>query len=87
MNPILKEILQTGFVRSPSGKSLAVHSQISRKDGEFLQEIIAQIKPESTLEIGCAYGIRKLWREAVKTRNLAAGLHASAPSQQPHRLS
>lgn len=61
MNPVLKEILQTGYVKSVSGELIKLHSGISREGGEFLQEIISRVKPVVSLEIGLAYGVSTLF--------------------------
>jgi predicted O-methyltransferase YrrM len=54
MNPVLLEILRT----RDSG---ALSSGVSPEEGEFLQSIVEEIKPEITLETGFAYGISALF--------------------------
>src|SRR3972149_5496395 len=61
MNHILSGILRTGCVKSPEGKLINAHSSITREEGEFLQEIISEIKPEDSLEVGLAYGVSALF--------------------------
>ena len=61
MNPILQEILNTGCVSSPDGSIIKVHSAVSCEDGKFLQELIFELKPTVTLEIGLAFGVSALF--------------------------
>jgi len=61
MNPVLKHILETKEVKAASGEMLPLHSHILPDEGAFLQQIIAQIKPRISVEIGCAYGISSLY--------------------------
>ena len=75
MNTVLEKILRTGYTMSPNGKSIKVHSAISREEGEFLQEIISELKPVMSLEIGLAYGISALFicdalEKTVNTRHI-----------------
>lgn len=61
MNPIIEEILSTRKTTSPNGEELPLSSEISRKDGKFIHDIISQDRSiQRTLEIGCAYGISSL---------------------------
>src|SRR5262245_38571575 len=61
MNPVLEEILRTGFVRMADGSKEEVHSHISSEQGTFLQDLIREARPETTLEIGLAFGISALF--------------------------
>jgi hypothetical protein len=61
MNPVLEKILRNGNTTSASGEIIRVHSQISEKEGESLQEIISEVRPKVSLEIGLAYGIASLY--------------------------
>jgi predicted O-methyltransferase YrrM len=61
MNPVLEEILRTGYCKSENGGLIKVHSEISPKEGKFLQEIMAEVKPQVSLEIGLAYGVSSLF--------------------------
>jgi predicted O-methyltransferase YrrM len=54
MNPILDEILRTRNAQAKEGG-------IPPLEGEFLQRIIKEIKPRTSLEIGLAYGISALF--------------------------
>jgi len=61
MNPVLEEILRTRYVKSTNGELIKLHSNISPAEGKFLYEIVSEIKPEVSLEIGLAYGISALF--------------------------
>jgi predicted O-methyltransferase YrrM len=61
LNQVLEEIMKSGYVKSPSGNLIKVRSNITREEGEFLTEIIAELKPNATLEVGLAYGISALY--------------------------
>ncbi|MEA5550656.1 class I SAM-dependent methyltransferase [Anabaena cylindrica UHCC 0172] len=61
MNPILQEALTTDHVKNENGEIIPLHSHIPRLQGEFLQQIIAELKPKVTLEVGLAYGISGLF--------------------------
>lgn len=61
MNSILSNILETGFVQCADGQMVKTHSHIPRQEGEFLQSIIEEIKPKTSLEIGLAYGVSALF--------------------------
>jgi predicted O-methyltransferase YrrM len=59
--------MKSGYVKSPSGNLIKVRSGITQEEGEFLAEIIAELKPSVTLEVGLAYGISALFIcEAIK---------------------
>lgn len=61
MNPVLDEIIRTGSTVSESGAKLAVHSHIPVEEGLFLQRLVAQIKPQISVEVGLAYGVSSLF--------------------------
>ncbi|CAN5719275.1 hypothetical protein BH20ACI3_BH20ACI3_05710 [soil metagenome] len=61
MNPVLERILKTQKVQSADGEIIDLHSQISPAEGEALGDIILQVKPQSSLEVGLAYGISTLF--------------------------
>jgi predicted O-methyltransferase YrrM len=61
VNAVLKEIVETGYTKTPEGESLRVHSSISTDEGLFLQELIRRFKPTLTLEIGLAFGVSALY--------------------------
>jgi predicted O-methyltransferase YrrM len=58
----LEEILRTGHVRSVDGtKTLPLDSAVTADVGEFLQGLIRQRRPKTTLEVGLAFGISALF--------------------------
>lgn len=60
-NSVLQKILETGQFEGPNGQLLQVRAQINLSEGEFLQKIIANIKPKTTLEVGFAYGVSAMF--------------------------
>lgn len=72
MNATLKQIVETGYTKTPEGESLRVHSSISADEGLLLQELIWRFKPTITLEIGLAFGVSALYIcEAMERNNNA----------------
>jgi predicted O-methyltransferase YrrM len=61
VNPVLAEILSTQRVRTRDGSSVPLDHQISRHEGETLQQLIRERRPRVTLEVGFAYGISTLF--------------------------
>ena len=61
MNSVLEEILRTGFAKAPNGELYEIKDGISRQEGKFLQDIIAEIKPVVSLEVGLSRGISTLF--------------------------
>jgi predicted O-methyltransferase YrrM len=80
MNAILESILETESVsdgtrllplRHPDFPQLPVH--VDRVEGAFLQTIISELRPTTTLEIGLAYGVSTLYIcEALSALDLPA---------------
>ena len=61
MNPILQEIYKTNFTTTPDGGKVSIGvDSIDRNEAEFLYQIVAELKPTVTLEVGLAYGISAL---------------------------
>ncbi len=44
MNPVLKEIMRSGYTKSPNGEKVKVDDAISFEEGLFIQKIIRDIK-------------------------------------------
>lgn len=61
MNSVLAEILDSRRVQRPDGGYVELESNISAEDGAYLQEIIAELRPLRTIEIGMAYGISTMF--------------------------
>lgn len=61
MNPYLKEILETKTVLTPKGDRREINSQITLEQGLFLQNVLREIRPRVSLEIGVAFGISSMF--------------------------
>ena len=61
MNPVLVELLRTNTAVSEKGNVHRIHSHIPLEEGRFLAEVVAFIKPSTSLEIGLAYGVSTLF--------------------------
>jgi len=60
MNPVIKEIFETKSVRHGQS-AVKIIDHITLDEGLFLQNIIEEIKPQITLEIGLAFGVSALF--------------------------
>lgn len=59
---LLDTIYKSHQVQTPHGEWLKLHSHISKAEGQFVYDFIANDTAIScTLEIGCAYGLSSLW--------------------------
>lgn len=82
MNSVLDEILRTGQVKSPDGESLdAEPVSIPEEKGEFLQELINDLKPTTCLEVGLAYGVSALFICDALSRTINSRHIVIDPSQ------
>lgn len=61
MNPILRELIETGRAVSAAGRAVEIHSGISPAEGAVLQELVRAVKPTKSLEVGLAYGMSALY--------------------------
>ncbi len=62
MNPVLEEIVRTGYVHTPDrGERVQLNSSISPDKGQFLQRIIRDLDARVTLETGCCFGVSGMW--------------------------
>ena len=61
MNPVLDEILRTQHVRAEDGSLVPLQSAVSAGEGRFLQGLILDLKPATSLEIGLAFGVSTLF--------------------------
>ena len=57
MHQVLREIFETKQVREKDGSVLPLHSHTTLEQCEFLQELIYEVRPDSSVEVGLAYGI------------------------------
>ena len=60
MNPVLKEIVETGFCKNPAGETVKLDFQVPPEVGEFLRSVVTEVKPVTSLEVGLAFGISAL---------------------------
>jgi len=58
---ILEELLGKKEVVSPDGSRIPLHSSINKEEGEFLQRLVAAVRPVVSLEVGLAYGVSALF--------------------------
>ena len=61
MNEVLRSILSDGHVTTADGTTRPLASAISPEEGNFLQQVIRNARPQVSLEVGCAYGISSLY--------------------------
>ncbi len=57
---LIYKILTTNIVNDEKNTEFQLHSNIDRKECEFLKKILNEFKPINAIEIGCAYGISSL---------------------------
>lgn len=77
MLEILKDIFDKKTIEiNSSGERTELHSHTSMNQGLFLQEVLEDVKPAATLEIGLAYGISSMFiLEKLKEFGNAAKSH------------
>ena len=64
---LLEQIISSGRIECDDGTFENVHSAIPRDEGLYLQSLIREHRPSTSLEIGCAFGISSLYMcEALK---------------------
>ena len=61
MNPVLKEIVETGFCKKPNGELVKLDFQVPTEVGEFLRTVVVEVKPVVSLEVGLAFGISAMF--------------------------
>lgn len=74
MNPYCEQVLKTGVMETPEGNLIEINSQISLEEGLFLQQVVEEINPQVSLEIGVAFGISSMFICEVLER-LGASKH------------
>lgn len=60
MNEVLESIYQHRQVETRNGKQLRLTDGVDRNVVKFLQEIVGELRPPVSLEVGMAYGISSL---------------------------
>ncbi len=83
INPVLEEIMHSGYTESPNGEKVKVDDAISLEEGLFLQRIICDIKAAVCVDIGLGYGVSSLFicDALAKTANANACLITIDPKQ------
>lgn len=62
MNAVLERILQTRQVETTEGQRLPLEgSEVPDEEGRWLQELVEELRPAVSLEVGLAYGISAMF--------------------------
>src|SRR5665213_1240447 len=61
MNPILENILRSGRVTDERGADFPLLANMSEAEGGLIDQVIRLVKPDTSLEVGFAYGISTLF--------------------------
>ena len=90
MNEVLRSILSSRSVITEDGIVRQLHSNISEEEGSFIQGIIREVRPQVSLEVGCAYGVSSLYicealREVNAVKHIIIDSHQSFPYGKDHR--
>ncbi|MBI4002261.1 MAG: class I SAM-dependent methyltransferase [Nitrospira defluvii] len=84
MNPVLERILRTKLVNN-GRRDLPLHSNVVPGEGPLLQQIVHELLPKVTLEIGMAYGVSTLYIcEALQQLPHQATHIVMDPAQSSH---
>ncbi|HER23663.1 MAG TPA: class I SAM-dependent methyltransferase [Candidatus Atribacteria bacterium] len=81
MNPVLEEIMRSGYTESPNGERVKVYGAVSLEEGLFLQGIIRDIKPVVCVDIGLGLGVSSLFICDALAKTLNACLITIDPKQ------
>ena len=81
MNPVLREIIDTGLVRTADGLGpLPLHSNVSVPQRETLvHPMVSSLAPTTSLEVGLAYGVSALWICEARVKSPTPGTSSSIP--------
>lgn len=60
MNPVLHELLRTGATATPSGSTIPLQGNVSADEVALLLDVLGELQPAATLEVGLAYGVSAL---------------------------
>lgn len=60
MNPVLREIIQTGATTLPDGRNVKAHSGVGPGSGRVLRHAIEVAMPAVGIEVGLAFGLSTL---------------------------
>src|SRR5579862_4074608 len=69
MNPVLAEILRSHQVQDSTGARRPLRFHMNAAEGEVIDRVIRSVKPDTSLEIGFAYGISTLFACDALERN------------------
>jgi len=84
MNAVLEKILQTNQVDDGDAQ-LPLHSEMSPEEGALIDKVFRTVKPDTSIEIGFAYGVSALYAcEALAANGKAAKHIVIAPFQHAH---
>lgn len=61
MNTVLEEILRSGTTLIESGEKIPIHSAVPEGEGLFLEKLVSELEPRTTLEVGLAFGVSALF--------------------------
>jgi predicted O-methyltransferase YrrM len=61
MVTVLEEILASSTVQSGDGHELELKDHITPEEGRFLQRLVGEVQPQTSLEVGLACGISALY--------------------------
>lgn len=57
----LQDIFERYEIETPANETIKIHSNTSKEQGLFLQDIFDLVKPQKSLEVGLAFGISALF--------------------------
>ncbi len=60
MNPVLREIIETGVTSLPNGSKIKAHSGVGPDSGRVLRHAVEVAKPTVGIEVGLAFGLSTL---------------------------
>jgi predicted O-methyltransferase YrrM len=61
IDELINDIFSKQAVIDDTGKEIALSANIDQKEGAFLKQILQSVKPERSIEVGCANGIASLY--------------------------
>jgi predicted O-methyltransferase YrrM len=74
MNTVLEKMLQTNLVDDGNAQ-IPLHSHMSREEGELIDQAFRAVQPNTSLEIGFAYGVSTLFACDALAANGKAATH------------
>jgi predicted O-methyltransferase YrrM len=83
---LLQQIFENNAVNNAKGEKFTLHSAIDKAEGSFLHNLVLQYKPQTTIEIGCAYGISSLYICDALRKNTAENTNTSKKQAAQHHI-